>query len=226
MKPAAMKQRFYNFWRLALALFIGLFTNLITLPIDPTVLAHGGGTPRLTAEPIGPYRLYVWSEPEPWRVGQVHLSLAVTMPNPDTTSNQVEMPVTDVDITVTYTAIGDNGVDTSIEPIVVTAVRQEFLNDFYYEADPVLTREGEWQITVNVNGPEGSGSTQFMMQTFPERSLNWALIGGAGALLVVILVLIAIWSRSQQPAQPVQRPHRGVRRVQRRSGKAAVRKEA
>jgi hypothetical protein len=221
-----MKPRFLNYWRLALALFVGLLTNLISLPSDSPAHAHGGGTPRLTAEPIGPYRLYAWSEPEPWRVGQVHLSLAVTMPNPDTTSNQVEMPVTDVDITVTYTAIQDNQVDTAVEPIVVTAVRQEFLNDFYYEADPVLTREGEWQITVDVDGPEGSGSTQFTMQTFPERSLNWALIGGAGVLLVVILALIAIWSRSQQPAKPAQRPHRGVRRVQRRSGKAVIRKEA
>jgi hypothetical protein len=158
-------------------------------------------------------------------VGQVHLSLAVTKPNPDTNSNQVEMPVTDVDITVTYTAIGDNGVDTSVEPVVVTAVRQEFLSDFYYEADPILTREGDWQITVDVTGPDGSGSTQFEMETLPEQGINWTLIAGAGTLLVVILGLIAVWSRSQQPAQPVHRPHRGVRRVQKHSGKAVANKE-
>ena len=118
-------------------------------------------------------------------------------------------------------------VDTTQAPIVVKAVRQEFLSDFYYEADPTLSRAGDWQIQVAVNGPEGSGSTEFAMETFPERTLNWTLIAGAGVLLVVIIVLIALWSRSQQPAQAVHRPHRGVRRVQQRRGsKTPVRKEA
>jgi hypothetical protein len=161
----------------------------------------------------------------------VHLSLAVTIPNPDSNSNQIEMPVTDADITVTYTPMVNNGagdvIDTSQTPVVVKAVRQEFLSDFYYEADPILTREGDWQIQVAVNGPEGAGSTEFAMQTFPERTLNWTLIAGAGLLLVVIIVLIALWSRSQQPAQAVHRPHRGVRRAQQRRGsKTPVRKEA
>lgn len=216
----------YKGWRLTLALFVSLLSSLFALSTEQPLYAHGGGTPRLTSVPVGPYRLYAWSEPEPWRVGQVHLSLAVTKPNPDTNSNQIEIPVTDVDITVTYTPMKDNEIDPSVEPTVVTAVRQEFLSDFYYEADPILTREGDWQITVNVDGPEGTGSTQFDMQTLPERSLNWTLIAGAGGLLVVIIVLIALWSRSQQPAQPVHRPHRGVRRVQRKGSKAAVRKEA
>src|SRR5215203_6879478 len=105
-----MKQLLQNGWRLTLAIVIGLISSLFTTPLDTPASAHGGGTPRLTAVPTGPYRLYAWSEPEPWRVGQVHLSLAVTKPNPDTTSNQVEMPVTDVDITVTYTPMRDNAI--------------------------------------------------------------------------------------------------------------------
>lgn len=220
-----MKQHLLRGWRLILAIVIGLLSSLFSTSLDAPVSAHGGGTPRLTAVEVGPYRLYAWSEPDPWRVGQVHLSLAVTKPNPDTTSNQVEMPVTDVEITVTYTPMRDNVVDPTLGPVVVTAVRQEFLSDFYYEADPVLTREGDWQISVNVAGPEGTGSTEFMMETLPERTLNWTLIAGASAVLVVILALIALWSRSQQPAQPVHRPHRGVRRVKSK-GKAMVRKEA
>jgi hypothetical protein len=225
-----MKHLLHKEWRLAVALVIGVLSSLFSAPIDPPLYAHGGGTPRLTSVPVGPYRLYAWSEPEPWRVGQVHLSLAVTIPNPDSNSNQIEMPVTDADITVTYTPMVDNGagnvIDTSQTPIVVKAVRQEFLSDFYYEADPTLTRVGDWQIHVAVAGPEGAGSTEFAMQTFPERTLNWTLIAGAGLLLVVIIVLIALWSRSQQPAQAVHRPHRGVRRAQQRRGsKTPVRKE-
>jgi hypothetical protein len=229
-----MKHAFSHLWRLALSLCLGLLASLLTLSVERPVFSHGGGTPRLTSVPTGPYFLYAWSEPDPWRVGEVHLSLAVTKPNPDTNSNQIELPVTDVDITVTFTHMSDNtvdaSVDTSVEPIVVPAVRQAFLGDFYYEADPTLPVEGNWQITIDVSGPEGSGSAEFTLEALPPRALNWTLIWSAGGVVVVILALIAIWSRSQQPSQPVQRPHRGERRVQRSSQgaterKAAVRKE-
>jgi hypothetical protein len=189
------------------------------------VSAHGGGTPRLTNAPVGPYHLYAWSDPDPWRVGQVHLELAVTKPNPDRNASQVEIPVTDVEITVTYTPIGHNGSDALPSPTVVRTKPQEFLSAFYYEADPTLTYVGDWTMTVDVVGPDGSGTIDFPMQTLPEHSLNWTLILGAGGVLIVILVLIALWSRSQQPVQPVRRPHRGVRNVKRRS-KPVVREEA
>jgi hypothetical protein len=164
------------------------------------------------------------------------------MPNPDSSSNQVEIPVTDVEITVTFTPVGDN-VDSSVEsnanndaasksvtersaPIVIMAQRQEFLSDFYYEADPTLPHEGDWQITVAVTGEEGSGSTEFMMETLPARTINWMFVAGAGVVLLVLLALIAIWSRAQQTAQPARRPQRSARHVQRPSSTAQARKEA
>jgi hypothetical protein len=105
-------------------------------------------------------------------------------------------------------------------------VRQEFLSDFYYEADPVLTRAGDWQINIDVVGPDGSGSTQFPMETLPAQALNWTLVGGAGGVLIVALALLAIWSRSQKPAQTEHRPHRGVRRAANRSSKVGAHKKA
>ena len=220
-----MTQRRLPGRRVAIALCMSLLCSLLLLPYSRPLAAHGGGTPRLTNVPVGPYHLYAWSDPEPWRAGEVHLSLAVTRPNPDTSSNQVEIPVTDVEITVTYTPVDNNGIDSSSAPVVVKAVRQEFLSDFYYEADPVLERVGDWQITIDVAGPDGSGSTQFPMETLPARSLNWTLIGAAGGVVVVALALLAIWSRSQQPVQPAHRQHRGVRRVENR-GKVAAGKKA
>jgi hypothetical protein len=209
----------------ACALVSALACISLSAELQAPVHAHGGGTPRLTSVPAGPYRIYAWSDPEPWRVGQVHLSLAVTTLNPESNSNQIEIPVTDVEITVTYTPMKENVVDPSAEPVVVKAVRQEFLSDFYYEADPTLTRAGDWQISVEVQGEAGSGSTEFAMVTLPEQPINWMLIGGGAGLLVVIVGLIAVWSRSQKPVQPVHRPHRGVRRVARRSSKVHAPKE-
>ena len=40
--------------------------------------AHGGGKQQLAAEPVGSYRVYVWTSPDPWQVGQAHTTVAVT----------------------------------------------------------------------------------------------------------------------------------------------------
>jgi hypothetical protein len=172
--------------------------------------AHGGGTPRLTNATLGPYRVYAWSEPEPWRVGDVHLSLAVTQPNPDTTSNQVEIPVMNPDLLVTFTPL-----DGSSAPIVVTPVRQTFLGDFYFEADTLLPTAGSWNITIAVTGEDGAGSTDFQMEALPPRTINWTLVASAAGLLVVLVILIAIWSRAQRSAQSARPSRPGARRPQR-----------
>jgi hypothetical protein len=217
-----MKRVTLGRWSLLAAILAGLVSTAMAAPI----FAHGGGTPRLTSVPVGPYRLYAWSEPEPWRVGEVHLSLAVTKPNLESDTNQVEIPVTDVDITVTFAPVGDNADARAAAPIVVKAVRQELLSDFYFEADPTLPLDGDWLIHIAVKGAEGSGETEFSIEALPARSTNWTLVAGAGGVFVVLIVLIAIWSRAQQSAQPVRRPQRGVRRAQPRSSQAGVRKEA
>jgi len=225
-----MKALHLKGWRLVVTLcaglLIGLLSSLLSATIAPPVFAHGGGTPRLTSAPVGPYRLYAFTDPEPWRVGQTHVSLVVTKPTPDDNNNQLETAVTDVAITVTYVPMINNAVDTSLAPIVVEALPQDFLGTFYYEAAPNLGRQGDWLINVDVSGPEGSGSQHFPMRTLPALALNWTLVGIGGAVFVVLLLLIALWSRSQQPAQPVNGPHRGVRRVQRRNGRTPERKEA
>lgn len=224
-----MKSLLYRCWLLPVALLIGTLASLLSATFTVPASAHGGGTPRLTAVPAGPYRLYAWSDPEPWRVGQVHLSLAVTKPNPNSNSNQVEIPVTDLDITVTYTPLPNNEAAPAgalPAPVVVKATPQDYLGSIYYEADPVLSYQGKWQINVAIAGEEGSGDVDFPMETLEARTLNWTLIVSAGGLLIVILALIAFWSRSQKPVQPVRRPHRGVRRAQPRSGKPRIRKEA
>jgi hypothetical protein len=217
-------------WRpaatLSISLVISLLFSLLAAVIEPPASAHGGGTPRLTSAPVGPYRLYAFTDPEPWRVGQTHVSLVVTKPTPDDNNNQLETPVTDVAITVTYVPMINNAVYTSSTPIVAVAQPQDFLGTFYYEAAPNVNRVGDWQINVDVSGPEGSGSQHFPMQTQSALALNWTLIGVGAAVFVVLLFLIALWSRSQKPVQPAHPPHRGVRRVQRQNGRTPERKEA
>jgi hypothetical protein len=168
--------------------------------------AHGGGTPRLTSAPTGPYRVYAWSQPEPWRAGEVHLSIAVTLPAEESAQAdgaQVETPVTNVDIQVTFTPPAG-----AAAPIVVQAQPQDLLGNYYFEADPELPVDGLWQIAIAVVGAAGSGTTEFTIEALPARSLNWPLVLAAGGVLVLIVALIGIWSRQQQPASAAQRPVR------------------
>ena len=177
------------------------------------VWAHGGGTPQLTSEQAGPYRVYAWTEPEPWRKGDVHISLAVTMPPPTDTviddnlvANQLEQPVKDADVLVRFTAI-----DTPGEAIAVAAVPQEFMNGYYYEVDTTLPTAGAWSVEVDVTGPDGRGTVDFAVDALTARTVNWWLIGG-GIVGLLALLGVAGWrSRRNTPA-----PTRPTRRSQAR----------
>jgi hypothetical protein len=174
-----------------------------------TVLAHSGGTPRLTAAPVGPYRLYAWSDPEPWRVGEVHLSLVVAQPADNAaTGGQVETPVADADVTVVLTPVAAPG-----QPITVRATPQEQLGTLYYEVDAALPTAGSWQVDIAVSGPNGGGDAGFTIEVLPAQRLNWWLVGGAGVTLLIAVALMGVWSR-QRPAAaaPTRRAeHRAAR---------------
>ncbi len=189
-------------WRTVLALVLWLLTS-------QTVLAHSGGTPRLTNAPVGPYRLYAWSDPEPWRAGQVHLSVVVTQPADNAGAapgSQVEAPVTDATVTTVLTPLDPPG-----QPITVQAVPQETLGTLYYEVSTTLPAAGRWGVTVQVAAPKGGGDAEFEVTALPARTLNWWLVGGAGVTLLVIVVLMGIWSRTH-PSAPAT-PRRARRRV-------------
>ena len=108
--------------------------------------------------------------------------------------SQVEEPIIDADVTVVYTPV-----DSSGEAITVQATEQTTLGTPYYEADTVLPA-GQWTITVQVDGPEGSGEADFDMETLPAQTLNWWLVGGAGGIVIIIAALAGIWSRRNKPA--------------------------
>jgi hypothetical protein len=172
---------------------------LIAMPALPAA-AHGGGTPQLTAAPAGPYRLFAWTTPEPWRVGEAHTTVAVTQPDVEGR----DTPISGAQVTVVYAAT-----EGASQPIRVTAVEGSGAQVGFYEADAVLPAAGAWQVTILVSGPAGSGEAAFAHSVLPaESGVNWTLVGlGAGALLVAGIWLAAQWSRrrgarpgSQQPA--------------------------
>ncbi len=155
--------------------------------------AHAGGVPVLTDTPAGPYHVFAWMLPEPQRVGVVHLSLAVIRaPEPGAPSNVLVEPVTDADVQVTFTPL-----TAPSQAIVVAALPQTTLNEFYYEVDVELPQATRWQIAIEIEGVAGFGTVIFERDVLEARQINWLLVGGGGAGLLLIIGLVGIWNRLQ-----------------------------
>ena len=153
--------------------------------------AHGGGTPQLTRVPAGPYLLYVWTSPEPWRVGQAHTTVAVTA-----LGAAGETPVTGAQVIVIYDPT--DGADRTDRSITAQAVEGKGANAGFYEADAELPSAGPWRVTVQVTGPAGSGQAGFDYAVQPAQSINPLLVGGSVVLVLVALGFGGMWLRKVQ----------------------------
>ncbi len=178
-------------------LHYGLILAIIGLTSFPRVVqAHSSGPPRLADVAAGPYRIFVWTQPIPLRVGDVHISILVT---------QANQPVNNAQVQVKFAPIDQPG-----QTIVLAAHAQDFLSNIYYEADVQLPSTGTWRATINIDGAAGKGSIEFESPVLAKQTLNWPVVGGAAVVLVMLLGLIGVWSRMQaketSPVGMVDRP--------------------
>lgn len=163
------------------------------LPV--ALYAHGGGFPRLNGVEAGPYRVYAWTQPNPWLTGQdLHISVAVTKVDSSVTvvgNPAAETLVTDASVTSNFTPPADSTdliVSRSLTPT-------ESLGGIYYDTDLRLPATGDWKVDLAVAGSLGSGTANFVVTVLPGRQFNWWLIGGAGAAFLALLVIAAIVGR-------------------------------
>lgn len=178
----------------------GLATLLLVAVQTTAAVAHGGGAPQLTAAPAGPYRLFAWTSPDPWRVGSAHTTVAVTLP----TADGRDAPVSGAQITVVYAPA-----DGASPPLRMTAVEGSGAQLGFYEADAILPAAGVWAVTILVAGEAGSGEAGFTLSVLPaESGVNWGLVAvGAAALTLIAGVGIAAWlSNRRRTAAGVQQP--------------------
>ncbi len=181
----------------ALALFL-LHMGFPALSIS----AHGGGTPQLTNAEAGPYRIYVWTQPEPVRVGEMHASIVVTLPYGTITTekagaapSQLTTAVTAADTSLRFKLRNDPAQNFEVD-----ALSQQDAAGYFYEVDAVLPVEGEWDVFVAVSGERGSGEASFSLAVLPANSMNWRLVGAIAAGLLGLLALFGIGSRRGRAA--------------------------
>lgn len=164
---------------LALLLAAGLLLLLV-----PLTAAHGGGTPQLVNEPVGPYWLSVWTSPEPPRAGEpLHLTLALAEPG---TGREAGAPVLGATVTISLAAA-----QGSAAPLTVAATNANSANRLFYEADVTLPQPGAWTVSIDVAGTDGGGSGSFDLEIREAGGPNWFLWGGGSVLALGALFLLA-----------------------------------
>jgi len=141
--------------------------------------AHGGGTPQLSDVEAGPFRLFVWTSPEPWRAGgEAHVTVAVT--SLDAAGQTI--PVDDASVAIELAPAG-----TPERAIVLAATPLAGAGVGFYEGDTSLSQAGEWDVSVKVSAAAGTGDAGFVYQVMPGSQINWLLwLGGALAVLAVV----------------------------------------
>ena len=141
--------------------------------------AHGGGTPQLSDVEAGPFRLFVWTSPEPWRAGgEAHVTVAVT--SLDAAGQTI--PVDDADVAIELAPAG-----APERAIVLAATPVAGAGAGFYEGDTSLSQDGAWDVSVKVAAAAGAGDAGFVYQVQPGSQINWLLwLGGALAVLAIV----------------------------------------
>ncbi len=172
-----------------IALLLVLVWSIIAISVTP-VAAHGGGTPQVVDAPAGPYRLFAWTTPDPWRAGEVaHITVAVTRVD---AAGQV-FPIADAQVTIRLTS------ETQPEQILsLSAQPMSAVATGFYELDHKFPGDGLWRIEVEARGVEGVGVVAFTMAVEPAASAPWLL--WAGATLASVVIAFGFWQAGRRRA--------------------------
>ncbi len=180
-----------------------------------TLLAHGGiGVQHLNNVPAGPFRVYVWSDPEPPEVGEYHVTIALTENVEGDSTGLAGGPVLDASVTVELAHV-DSG-----ETLSALATHDDALNKLFYVASFEPARKGLWSVQVRILQPgcyesqNGAGQqagdsampcdteqvVSFQDEILPKAFPWRALLGGILSILLILGAIILYWA-TRPPAE-------------------------
>jgi len=160
----------------------------------PASALANGGTVQLANQAAGPYSVTVFTSPNPTPVGIVDVSVMLQRAG---SQDLVE----DAHVTV-----GAEPLDNAGHADTFLATHTNATNKLYYAANVNLTAEGQWRLTVHIDGPLGSANTTFTVRAsrsdVPLQLEAWAL-GIIPLALLGYLVFARVASRKRgRPARP------------------------
>jgi hypothetical protein len=173
---------------------ISLAGLLIALAV-PTAqgAAHGGGTPRLVNQPAGPYQLSAWTQPDPIRTGDLHVTAAVTEPGSGAPNLFARVEV----------AIYPSGAAEDLR--FVEAFRGANPNKLLHDVDLGIPASGDYQVTIRVTGSAGTGQAGFELSVLPaSRGVPeyGVVLMGALAIGLILVSIHLFFPKSSKPSIP------------------------
>lgn len=154
---------------------LGALFFLLVLPLvfsGRSVLAHAGvGTPQINNQDIGPYRIWVWSDPEPPIVGSYHVAVALTESLANDPNGFAGEAILNADVVVEMEH------QASGVQLIAQATHEDALNKLFYEAIFEPQQTGTWEIRVIVQGPDGPVQTSYSDE-IESPAFPWMAVGG------------------------------------------------
>jgi hypothetical protein len=160
------------------ATWLGLMLLFLLIASRP-VQAHTEGKMQLSAEPAGPFKMTVFTSPDPAEVGEIHIAALIF-------SADDASPVLDAKVTVELAPLDGNGSTHSVQASLGDAE-----NKLLFEAVSDVSKPGTYLVTVTIDDPTGQhGAASFDLEVTSSGGFNWLyLIPVIGLGLVVLLWL-------------------------------------
>ena len=200
-----------------LQLSVSALVLLFTAWSPSQVLAHAGvGIQHLNNVAAGPYRVFVWSDPEPPTVGEYHVTVALTENIEGDATGLAGAPILDafVMVEITHAETG--------ETLTARATHDDALNKLFYEASFAPEERGFWSVQIRVapavcgpgEGGEGVSSPQqpdcenaqvvgFEDEILPKAFPWRALFGGLLSILLFLGAALLYW-KTQPSTAPAE----------------------
>jgi hypothetical protein len=160
----------------------GTLFLLILLPLflsGRSLFAHAGvGTQQINNTDLGPYRIWVWSEPEPPIVGSYHVAVALTESLDNDPNGFAGEPILDRDVVVEMEH------QASGLLLIAQATHEDATNKLFYEAILAPEQTGMWEIRVIVQGPDGPVQASYTDEV-ESPAFPWMAVGG-GVLALLL----------------------------------------
>jgi len=147
--------------------------------------AHTEGKMQLAAHPAGPFKMTVFTSPDPAAIGEIHVAALIFLA-------EDARPVLDAEVTVTLESVDDGGT-----PLIVPANLGDAENKLLFEATINVEDPGEYIVTITaVDSEGGSGEASFELEVVSEGGFNWLYL--IPVLVVVLIVAFWLISRSRR----------------------------
>lgn len=160
--------------------------------------AHGIGTPQRINVPSGPYLVSIWTDPDPLRVDETHVVVAVMEP-------ETQRPLVE-NVAVTVTLVNTSDPSQSVTGQADSSIStNQLLHAIEFNG---RVRPGTWDGIVSVVGPSGPGEPlSFQVEVLPGESTNWLGIGAAIVGLAIVGWLILSLRQAPKDGESRRRRH-------------------